>query len=132
MSARTPRFTGCLAAIARVAGEDAALAIGRKLGGTQVYFPSEPSADHWLSQLVGHTEALKIGEELTAGVGSIRIDVPLGEFGHAESKRAEVDRMLAEGRSERDISLATRYSTRGIRKRRAKLRERAPDLFGDR
>ncbi|MEL6487556.1 MAG: hypothetical protein AAFQ13_10500 [Pseudomonadota bacterium] len=129
MTQQRPRFTGCLADIARVAGDEAALTIGRALGGTQVYFPSAPAADHWLSQMVGHEAAVAIGEELTAGIGGIRIDVPVGQFGHAESLRAKVDRMIAEGKSERDIALTTRYTTRGVRKRRALLRERQPDLF---
>tara|TARA_R110002124_G_scaffold121845_1_gene280205 strand:- start:1044 stop:1190 length:147 start_codon:yes stop_codon:yes gene_type:complete len=38
-------------------------------------------------------------------------------------KRATVDRMIIAGRSERDIALATGYTTRQVRRRRARLRE---------
>ncbi|WP_323825617.1 hypothetical protein, partial [Pseudomonas aeruginosa] len=55
------------------------------------------------------------------GVGSLRIDLPLGPVSHAARQRARVDAMIREGRSERDIALATRYTIRAIRRRRAAI-----------
>lgn len=110
---------GVLAQIANVAGEDAAIAIARARGGTQVYIPPEPGPDHWLTRLIGMAAARAVADELTCGVGSIRVDLPLGPDGHAAQARARVDAMLREGASERDIALATRYTIRGIRRRRA-------------
>jgi hypothetical protein len=49
----------------------------------------------------------------------MRVDLPLGPKGHQARVRAKVDRMIADGRSERDIALATGYAIRGIRKRKA-------------
>lgn len=113
---------GVLAEIAAVAGEDAALAIAAARGGTMVYFPPAPESDHWLSRLVGHKCALAIAERLTCGVGSIRIELPLGPKGAASRLRAKVDRLIREGElSERDIARATGYTIRGVRMRRAKL-----------
>lgn len=131
MTARLPPLPGELGDIARVAGREAAEAIGRKLGGVRVYFPSNPGPDHWLSQLVGHKAALAICDELTGGFpGGARIDLPIGQFGHQEGPRATVDRMIREGASERDIALTARYTERGVRKRKAKIRDsRQRDFF---
>lgn len=113
---------GVLAEIAAVAGEDAALTIAAARGGTQIYVPPSPEKDHWLSCLVGHKAALAIADRLTCGVGSMRIDLPLGPKGAAAKLRAKVDRLLAEGEmSERDIARATGYAARSVRRRRAML-----------
>jgi len=115
---------GVLGDIARAAGEEAALSIAQKFGGTRVYIPSKPRADHWLCGLVGEEAAQAIGDELTGGfIGGARIDLPIGPAGHQETARAKVDRMIKDGASERDIALASRYTTRGVRKRKAKLRD---------
>jgi hypothetical protein len=116
-------FTGVLAEIARVAGEDAARALSRARGGTQIYLPPEPAPDHWLSQLVGHDRALAIADQLTCGVGGMRLEIPLGDTGYAASGRAKIDAMIRDNFSERDIALATGYTTRAVRRRRKKLRE---------
>jgi hypothetical protein len=113
---------GILAEIADVAGEDAALAVAAARGGTQIYIPPAPGRDHWLSRLLGQQAALAIADRLTCGVGGMRVDLPLGPKGAAARLRAKVDRMIDDGRSERDIALATGYSARSIRKRKAKRR----------
>ena len=115
------RLPGVLAEIADAAGHEAALAIADARGGTQVYIPPAPDADHWLSLLIGVEAARAVADRLTCGVGGLRVDLPLGPAGCAARVRCEVDRLLGEGRSERDIALTTRYSIRGIRRRRARL-----------
>lgn len=117
---------GVLGEIADVAGVDAALEIARVRGGTQIYIPPNPGADHWISRLVGLENARAIAEQLTCGVGGRRVELPLGPRGHAETQRARVDAMIRENRSERDIAIATGYSIRGVRRRRAKI-GRPPD-----
>lgn len=112
---------GVLAEIAEVAGEEAALLLARTLGGTQVYIPPVPANDHWLCRLLGREEARAVCDRLTCGVGPRRVDLPIGPASPAVQLRAQVDAMLLEGRSERDIALATRYTTSAIRKRKAKL-----------
>lgn len=115
------RLPGVLAEIADAAGVEAALAIADARGGTQVYIPPAPDESHWLSVLIGVEAARAVADRLTCGVGGLRVDLPLGPAGCAARVRFEVDRLLGEGRSERDIALATRYSIRGIRRRRARL-----------
>lgn len=112
---------GALADIAAVAGEDAALTIAAARGGTRIYIPPQPDRDHWLSRLVGHKAAVAIADRFTCGVGPMRVDLPLGPKGAAARLRAKVDRMIEAGSSERDIALATGYSGRSIRRRRAIL-----------
>lgn len=112
---------GVLAQIADVAGEDAALAVAQARGGTEVYIPPAPGADHWLSKLIGIKAARAVAAELTMGVAGLRVELPLGPTGNMAVARARVDAMLAENRSERDIALATGYTIRAVRRRRAML-----------
>lgn len=116
---------GVLAQIAAVAGEEAALAIARARGGTQIYVPPAPGPDHWLSQLVGSEAASAIGEALADGHAGVRIDLPLGPTGavarQAAARNAQMDAMIAAGRSERDIALATGYTVRSVRRRIARV-----------
>lgn len=133
-SSRPGVLPGVLGAIARVAGEEAALAIAEARGGTEVYIPPVPPKDHWLSKLVGHETALEIADYLTCGISGMRLELPSGPAGHAAQMRAKVDAMLREGRSERDIALSTGYTIRGVRRRRARLGRiadtRQLDFFG--
>jgi len=122
-----PELPGVLGEIADAAGEEAALAVANARGGTQVYFPSVPGHGHWLSRLIGEDAARRVCARLTCGVGGIRVDLPLGPTGHAARARARVDALIGEGLSERDIALATGYSIRGVRRRRARLTAREDD-----
>lgn len=112
---------GVLAEIADVAGEDAALAIAKYRGGTEVYVPPVPANDHWLCRLIGRDQARAVCDRLTCGVGPRRVVLPLGPTGAQAETRAQVDAMIADEMSERDIALRTGYTIRGIRKRRKKL-----------
>jgi len=124
-----------LAEIAMIAGEEAARRVAGTVGGTQVYIPPRPGPDHWLAKLVGLEAARKIADHFTAGVGPARIEIPLGDTGFIASAQARCDAMLLAGRSERDIALALRYTIRGVRKRRARLKglrdSRQGSLFKD-
>lgn len=112
---------GVLAEIAEVAGEDAALMLASKVGGTMVYFPPVPANDHWLCRLLGREEARAVCDRLTAGVGPRRVELPLGPTGAQAKTRAQVDALLRADMSERDIALRTGYTISAIRKRRRKL-----------
>ena len=110
-----------LAEIASVAGEEAALKIASARGGTQIYVPPVPSSDHWMTRLIGQEKARAVCAQLTAGVGPRRVDLPLGPTGTRATKRAQMDRMIIDQRSERDIARATGYTQRAVRKRNAQL-----------
>jgi hypothetical protein len=119
--------------IARIAGDEAARLVAQAVGGTQVYIPPVPAADHWLARLVGREAALKIADHFTGGFGGRRLEIPLGDTGFMASAQAKCDAMLLAGRSERDIARACGYTIRGVRKRRARLNAlidaRQGDLF---
>ena len=82
--------------IAKVAGTDAALAILRAKGGTEVWIPHHADPGHWLAQLVG----LDMAERICAfyrttnadgrTVGSVRIYVPMAGTGLIASARQQV------------------------------------------
>ncbi|WP_086619242.1 hypothetical protein [Erythrobacter tepidarius] len=122
MTIRADPLPQVLADIARIAGEEAARRVAGAVGGTRVYIPPHPGPDHWLSQLVGQEAARRIGEHFTAGLAGARVDIPLGETGFIASQQARIDAMIMAGRSDRDIALACRYTERGVRKRRARLK----------
>ncbi|PTR11784.1 MULTISPECIES: helix-turn-helix domain-containing protein [unclassified Novosphingobium] len=120
---------GVLQQIASVVGEEAALAIATARGGTQVYIPPVPPSDHWLCKLIGVERARRLADELTMGIKGLRLELPLGPASNAAQARARVDAMIKAGASERDICLATRYSIRSIRRRRAMLNTDQLSLF---
>ncbi len=126
------RLPGILAEIAQVAGEDAALRLARNRGGTQIYLPPIPAADHWICALIGRDAALAVCDRLTGGVGPRRVLVPLGPTGTQARARASVDNLLRDGNlSVRDIALATGYTDRGVWLRKAALDRRQFSLFSD-
>ena len=112
---------GVLQEIAEVVGEEAAFAIAAARGGTQVYIPPVPPSDHCLCKLIGVELARLLADKLTMGIKGLRLELPLGPASHAAQVRARVDAMIKAGASERDIALATRYTIRAIRRRRALL-----------
>ncbi|ALJ14247.1 hypothetical protein [Sphingopyxis macrogoltabida] len=112
---------GVLAEIAEVAGEEAALALASRVGGTMVYFPPVPANDHWICRLIGREAGRAVCDRLTAGVGPRRVEMPLGPTGAQAKKRAQVDELLRADMSERDIALRTGYTISAIRKRKRKL-----------
>ena len=120
-----------LSEIAQVAGIDAALTIAELRGGTEIYVPPEAPDSHWLSEAVGIEAANAICRHFTQDVGARRLEIPLGPAGTAAQVRRQVDKLIADGRSEREIALATGYTGRGVRMRRAKARAGIPenDLF---
>lgn len=118
---RLPKLLG---EIAEVAGLDAALALAKKRGGTEIYVPPAPGDDHWLVQALGREAA----EAICTIYGSTRQKVPLGPTGSIAEIRRTVDRMIAEGKSTREIALAAGYTERTIHRRRAKLRNQG-ELF---
>lgn len=108
-----------LAEIADLIGSDKALAIARERGGTRVYIPAHAIDDHWLVDIVGRDAA----DQLCAAFARQYLEIPLGPRSAIGKIRADVDRMIEEGHSERKIALATGYSIRGVRKRRGRRRD---------
>lgn len=120
-----------LAEIAQVAGLDAALKLAEARGGTEIYVPAEAPAGHWLAETVGLEAAAAICAHFTGSGPGCRLELPNGPAGSFAQIRRKVDRMIAEGKSEREIALACGYTGRGVRMRRARARDalEQEDLF---
>ncbi len=78
---------GILTEIAAATSAQAALKIAAAHGGTRVYIPAAPSATHWLSQLVGHGDALAIGAALVAAQGGLDLLIPMNPGPKAQAWR---------------------------------------------
>ena len=121
----TPRhgwLPALLAEIAQVAGLEAALKLAETRGGTEIYVPADAPAGHWLADTVGAQAAKAICSHFTGAGPGCRLELPTGPAGTMAQIRRKVDRMIAEGKSEREIALACGYTGRGVRMRRAKAR----------
>ena len=126
-----PWLPALLAEIAQVAGLDAALKLAEARGGTEIYVPAEAPDGHWLTEAVGKQAAAAICAHFTGSGPGCRLEIPLGPAGSHAQLRRQVDKLIAEGKSEREIALVTRYTGRGVRMRKAKARRAAQehDLF---
>jgi hypothetical protein len=102
-------------------GEEAALAIAAARGGTQVYIPPGAAQRPLAVQAHWHGSGPRPCRRADHGHQGLRLELPLGPTGHAAQMRARVDAMIKAGASERDIAMATRYTIRAIRRRRASL-----------
>lgn len=121
-----PSLPKVLAEIAEVAGREAALKVAAARGGTRVYIPRRARDKHWLPRLVGREAADRICRHFAPGPGTgDYIEIPIGPAG-AIKNGPLADRMIAEGRPEREIARATGFTTRGIRMRKARAAGRAP------
>lgn len=95
-----------LAEIAEVAGLEAALALARAHGGTRAHFLRDPKPTHWLSQLIGHEAAQRVGRHLCAGA-SIELTVPMGPQRRDVMRWVAVARMIADNCSNAEIARKT-------------------------
>ena len=110
------KLPGLLAEIADAAGVEAALTIARAKGGVRAYFPAVPTAEHWLSRLVGHQKALAIGAAVAPGRSGIEIEVPSGRaYDHAQRRRCILD-MSAAGLSAPAIARELGLHQRTVKK----------------
>ena len=119
-----------LATIAEIAGIKVALEIARLHGGTKIIVPTRPG-HNWLTTIAGR----EVTPVLIEALGPARkIDVPLGPAGGfylaSRQQRARLFAELESGdASEAQVARAMGVTGRAIRYRRAKARNRGPDLF---
>ncbi|OCJ63996.1 hypothetical protein A6U96_09335 [Agrobacterium tumefaciens] len=110
-------MTPLLNRIADVAGERAALILGREKAGEQIYVPERMTAEHWLADLVGYESAVAIAEAW----GSQHIVVPAALGGQKRRRAATIAEMIFKGYSNNEIVRATGVSFSTVTKHRAKL-----------
>ncbi len=88
-------MTPMLNSIAEIAGEQAALLLGREKAGQQVYIPSTVTADHWLTDLVG----IDAASAIAAHYGSQKIVLPAALSGDKRRRAAAIAEMTEKGYS---------------------------------
>lgn len=119
-------FTPLLNRIADVAGERAALILGREKAGQQVYIPERITADHWLAELVGRDAAQAIAEKW----GSQHIVIPAALGGDRYRRTAAIASLIEKGYSNNDIVRLTGVSLRTVTYHRSRSTDdRQGELF---
>lgn len=108
---------GTLGAIARVAGEKAALRLAQELGGTSIKLSADPGGK--LATIIGQEAADAIVKEWAAGYTLL---IPMAHLRGAGARRAELARLIEEKRPVRDVALAGEVHERTVKRMRAKLR----------
>lgn len=88
-------MTPLLNRIADVAGERAAIILGREKAGLQIYIPEKVSADHWLVEMIGLQAAAAMSEKF----GSQKIDIPPALGGDKKRRAAAIAEMIDKGYS---------------------------------
>jgi DNA-binding NarL/FixJ family response regulator len=88
-------LTPLLNRISNVAGEEAAIALGRARPGERVYIPEQVTADHWLVEVVG----LEAAEKIAAAYGSMKIEIPQAIAGDKRRRAAAIADLIEKGYS---------------------------------
>ena len=88
-------MTPLLNRIADVAGERAAVILGREKAGQQIYVPENATPDHWLSELIG----LDAAKAMAVRWGSKHIVIPAALAGDKIRRATTIAEMLDKGYS---------------------------------
>lgn len=104
-------FTPLLNRIADVAGERAALILGREKAGERIYIPDEMTPDHWLAELIGFDAA----SAMVPQFGSQKIVIPISLSGDKRRRAAVLAELLDKGYSINTIVRMTGLSRNTVR-----------------
>ncbi|MDQ1196517.1 helix-turn-helix domain-containing protein [Agrobacterium sp. SORGH_AS 787] len=121
-------MTPLLNRIADVAGERAALILGREKAGQQIYIPGTVTPEHWLSQLVGYDAAVAI----VGAFGIQNIVIPAALAGEKIRRARVIAELLDNGYSINEIVRRTGVSFSTVRnhsKKRGKKNDQQGELF---
>ena len=99
-------MTPLLNRIADVAGERAAIILGREKAGQRISIPNSMPANHWLAELSGHDAAKAMAEKF----GSQKIDIPPALGGDKRRRAMTIAQMIDKGYSINEIVRATGVS----------------------
>lgn len=108
--------------IAEATSVAVALKVARKAGGRRCYFPNDPKPDHWLSQTVGHEDAVKLCKALTPSSG-MEFLIPLGPVAKQEKRKQEIRELIMQGWSNPAIAVRVGIHSRTVMNHRQKLRQ---------
>jgi hypothetical protein len=122
----TEKLPGVLAEIAELVGEQAALTIASRAGGTRIYFPATADDKHWLVASIGREAADKVCAHFAVDRRGQRIEIPLfvgGTFQQlvrAVAKR--VHELDGDGASSSEIVRKVGITQRSVHRHRARHR----------
>ena len=113
------RLRGLAAEIADVIGEDCALFLFQKRGGTELKIPDQAKGSK-LADLVGDAAADALIRHFGGGY---RLTLPCGHLRGAQGRRARGVAMLARGSSTLDVAMTCDVTTRTVENWRQSLRQ---------
>lgn len=109
-------LTPLLNRIANVAGENAAIALGRARAGERIYIPERMTADHWLAELVG----LEAASKISAAFGSQKMEIPQSVAGDKRRRAAAIADLIDRGYSTNAIARTLGISQNTVAEHRRK------------
>jgi len=123
----TDKLPGVLAEIAELVGEQAAIAIASRAGGTRVYFPAKADDKHWLVQSIGRAAADQVCAHFSVDERrGQRIDIPLyvgGTYRQMIRAIAErVHKLDEDGGTSSEIVRKVGLTQRSVHRHRARHR----------
>ncbi|MFK3690397.1 hypothetical protein ACI2J4_08915 [Agrobacterium tumefaciens] len=119
-------MTPLLNRIAEVAGERAAIILGREKAGLQIYIPETITPKHWLAELIGFDAA----KAMAVVWGSKHIVVPPAMNGDKRRRASTIAELIEKGYSNNQIVELTGVSRRTvIEHRRKRPDDRQASLF---
>lgn len=113
-------MTPLLNRIADVAGERAALILGRERAGEQIHIPDRMTPDHWLAEMIGVEAATAMSEKW----GAKHIVIPIALNGDRRRRASAIAEMLDKGYSINQIVRLTGVSRNTVREH---AKRRGPD-----
>lgn len=111
-------FSPLLNRIAAVAGDRAALILGREKACQTIYIPSRVGPHHWLVKLIGTEPARLLAKEF----GSSKIDIPPALTGQKRQRRAAIAQMTDKGYSINKITHALGVARSTVKDHRRRMR----------
>lgn len=123
-------FSPLLNEIAEVAGDRAALLLGREKACQRIFIPKNLKDGHWLIELVG----MEAAEKLVKRYADSRLDIPPALGGQMRRRRRAITEMTMQGWSIARITRALGVARSTVTDQRRKLDRPPPqdDLFGSR
>lgn len=121
-----PWLSPMLNRIADVAGERAALILGRDRACQTVFIPKRFRADHWLPGLIGDEAARK----MIARFGGNEIDIPPALAGQMRRRRIAIAEMTRNGYSINRTTRMLGVSRSTVKNHRRRLKDGEPDEYG--
>ncbi|TWC85637.1 regulatory LuxR family protein [Rhizobium sp. SJZ105] len=118
-------MTPLLNRIADVAGERAALILGREKACERIYIPNVVTADHWLSVLVG----IEPAQAICDAFGGDKLEIPPAMAGDKRRRAATIAQMIEKGYSNNAIARALGITHKTVQRHRGKTDDGQGSLF---